>query len=92
MSEIVDITDREPNPQLIAMLERLLAQARAGDIRSAVIVSSWDNNGCTTSWVLDDRTYTRMLFAELVLAQHEMAMNVSLKDDGILPKAIRGEL
>ena len=73
------------------MLERLLAQAQAGDIRSAVVVSSWDDNSCNTQWVMDSRTYSRMIFAELVFAQHELAMNLSLKADGVLPQAIRGE-
>lgn len=91
MSEIIDITDREPNPALIEALERHLEWARAGEIRSAVLVAAWADNATATSWALDGRTYQKMVYAELTLAQNELAMNLSLKCDGILAMALRGE-
>lgn len=91
MSEIVDITDREPNPELVAMLERHLEWARAGEIRSALIVVASADSSTTHSWAFDGRTWQQPLFAQVTLAQMEMAMNMSLKSDGILGMALRGE-
>lgn len=85
MTEIRDIKDRSPNPDLIAMLEDRLERAKAGDIRSAVIVTSADDNATGHGWVMDARTWQQPILAQMLYAQNEIMLRMSLvSENGIL--------
>jgi hypothetical protein len=80
VSDLRDIKDRAPSPELVAMLERNLERAKAGEIRSAVLVLGWDDDSTSHGWVLDFRSNRRMLLAETLISQQELALNIGLQD------------
>lgn len=84
-----DIKDKSPNQATIDMLENALAQARAGELRSVVIVKSWADGGTCHCWSTDGRSYWRMILAEIALAQHDFTVNIELRDgDSVLAGAL----
>lgn len=80
-AEIVDVTDRKANPETVAMLERLLDQAKRGELRTIVIACGWADDSQTTCWVLDGRNTRRRLIGGLALAQFDLMTNTALEDD-----------
>lgn len=79
---IADIKDRSPNQDTITLLERLLAEARAGELRTLVCVSGSDVDSWQHDWVIDRRSSKRRLVGEVTIMQHEIVNNVALADDG----------
>lgn len=88
MSEIKDIKDMTPNPDLVAMLKRLLADAESGELRSHVGISGWDDDSTTTNWVLDDRTNPRKMLAQMVMTEHDLVVKIGFQEGNtVLSKA-----
>lgn len=79
---IADIKDRSPNLDTITLLERLLAEARAGELRTLVCVAGSDVDSWQHDWVIDQRSSKRRLVGEVTIMQHEIVNNVALADDG----------
>lgn len=80
-----DITDKSPNPELIDSLERLLSQAKTGEIRSMYSVIGWHDDQVTHGWVLDPRNTRRRMLAEMVMGQHDFVVNLELREgDSVL--------
>jgi len=77
MTNVVDITDRSPNPALIEMLERLLGRARAGDLRSVIYASAGTDGATGHGWAIDDRSWRQPLLAEMMIVQNEMMLAMS---------------
>ena len=89
MADFRDVKDRAPNPTLISMLENRLEQAKAGEIRSAVIVTSAADNATGHGWALDGRTWQQPVLAQMMIAQNEMMLLVSATEtSGILRQFI----
>lgn len=89
MAEIVDVTDRNPNPETVRMLEGLLEQAKSGTLRTIVTACGWSDDSQTTIWVLDKRNTRQRLIGGLALAQFDLMTNTALEDDeSILSKAL----
>ena len=89
MADFRDVKDRAPNPALISMLENRLEQAKAGEIRSAVIVTSAADNATGHGWALDGRTWQQPVLAQMMIAQNEMMLLVSATEtSGILRQFI----
>ncbi len=90
MIELVDIKDRTPNPDLIGILEEGLAKAKAGELRSALLIYGWDDGSVSHGWALDPRSGRRMLLSEIVLAQADLVMNIGLEEeDSRLARVLR---
>lgn len=85
---IRDITDNSPNDALIEQLERLLKEAKAGEI-SSIIYTAQDLSGRSWhGWQFDGRSDVKKMLAELVLVQSEMALNIAVRDDESILSAI----
>ena len=82
MADFRDVKDRAPNPTLISMLENRLEKAKAGEIRSAVIVTSAADNATGHGWALDGRTWQQPVLAQMMIAQNEMMLLISATETG----------
>lgn len=78
---LVDIKDRTPNEATIRILERALESAKKGELRSVLLVKGFDDSCVDHEWSLDERSWRRMMLAEIVLAQTNLATKISV-DDG----------
>lgn len=87
-AELRDIKDRSPNPALVEMLEELLERAKAGDIRSAFVVSSRDDNATGHDTVIDGRTWVHPMLGQLAYLQAELMAHRSIKEGGVLGQAL----
>lgn len=89
MADIKNIKISKPNAGLIWNLEKLLKEAKSGEMISLVWVSGWNNNDVTHGWVIDDNSYRRILLGELAMMQHNFTVNIELTDDSsLLAKAL----
>lgn len=77
---LVDIKDRTPNEATIRILESALEQAKKGELRSVVMVKGWDDASTCHAWSVDERSWRRMLLAELLIAQINLAAKISVED------------
>ena len=85
-----NIKDMAPNQETIRMLEIALEQAKSGELRSVLIVKGWEQAGVDHCWSLDRRTYWRMLLSEVVMLQHDLTVNIELRDgDSVLASALK---
>lgn len=91
MGKLKNIKDTTPNPRLIANIEKLLEHAKSGKLRSMMSVLSWEGNSVSHSYYLDPNTYRRLMLAELVMAQHDMATMIGVDDgDSVLAQELYG--
>ena len=89
MADFRDVKDRAPNPTLISMLENRLEQAKAGEMRSAVVVTSAADNATAHGWALDGRPWPQPVLAQTMIAQNEMMLRISATEtSGILRQFI----
>ena len=92
MANLESIKDTSPNPSLIHHLEIMLDYAKKGTLRSLIGVASWDDNSVSHSYYYDKRCYRRMMLAELMMTQQDLATQIGLEEeDSILAKELRGE-
>lgn len=80
MGELTDVKDSGPNKNLVDRLERLLKEAKAGDILSMAYVVATKNQDCSNGWVIDPRSSWRKVLAEVVLMQQDIATDILLLD------------
>ena len=86
----VDIKDRSPNEDLVSFLERMLDLAKSGELRSALVVTCYDDCSVNHSWRMDKRNSARMMLAQLIISQHELITALGLSDDAsILAQKLR---
>ena len=91
MGDLKDIKDATPNPKLITQLESLLESAKEGRLRSMIATLAWDNNSVSHCWFLDKRCYRRMMLAELMMTQQDLATHIGLdEDDSVLANELNG--
>lgn len=87
MSNIVDMTDMTPNQATVQHLEKLLDCAKAGKLRSVIVVAGWSDDAWTHGWSVDERNTSRRMAGEIALMQFDMMTKISLDDgDTILAK------
>lgn len=80
-----DAKDRSPNQGLVEALERLLCEAKSGEIRSFVGVVSFDCGGVSRLWQIDARSSMRLMLAELVMMQNDLIDNIGIEEgDSVL--------
>ena len=86
-SQVKDIKDMSPNPNLIELLEDYLKDAKSGELRSMVAAISWADDSVDHNWAIDKRSSERRLLAEVLMMQSDMVVNIGLKDgDSILAR------
>lgn len=76
-----DIKDTAPNQATIEQLEKALAQAKSGELRSVLIVKGWNDDTVCHTWSLDERSNRRMILSDVVMAQHNLAVKLAV-DEG----------
>ena len=89
VSELTDIKDRTPNPDLVRHLRVLLSHAEQGTLRSYAAVLGWDDDSWNHNWVIDQRNTRRRLLGTMSMMQFDMLTNVSLDEgDSVLARAL----
>lgn len=84
-----DIKDRRPNKSLIEQIEKILSQAKSGEIRTMAYVVGFDDDGTGQGWIMDGRTSHRRVLGELTMLTHEYTTNLGLRDgDSVLSEAL----
>ena len=78
---IEDIKDRKPNPDTIRILERLLDEAKRGEVRTIVYICGYDDDSWGNGWVVDSRNTARRMIGELTMLHFDFIANQSLQDD-----------
>lgn len=73
----ISIVDRRPDHDVVALLEQLLARAKAGDIQAIALVTE-DSGRCTGSAIAGDCNAFQMLGALRMLEHRMMAEKVEL--------------
>lgn len=91
MSNVIDITDREPNQELIQSLESLLDYARSGQLRSCLFVTGWDDDCFSHNWAKDDRNSWKRMVGEIALAQTDFHMAALNGAESFLDRLLDGE-
>jgi len=89
--KLIDIKDRKPHEDLVALLEQMLVHAKSGELRSVFATCSYDDNKVGTMWCLDGRTDRRRMLSEVVLGQQELITRISLDDgDTLFARMVMG--
>lgn len=89
MPNLENIKDMKPNKNLIDSLERLLKEAKAGELRSITYAIAYEDATVTNGWAIDRRSIMRLLLAEMVIAQHDFIVDIALMDnDGVLAEIL----
>lgn len=89
VSKIEDIKDKTPNPNVIRQIEKMLEDAKAGNIRSLVTIAGWDDDSWTHAWALDRRNTRLRMIGQIATLQHEALTNEALFDkDSVLSQAL----
>ncbi len=84
-----NIKDDSPNQDLIRHLEKLLDDAKKGEIISMVYVTGFDDNCCSHGWAVDQRTYRNMLLGQFVQLQTDFSTNVLLdNEESVISRAL----
>ena len=88
MAELRNIKDSAPNAALIENLERMLADAKSGELRSMVWICGWNDDQVSHGWAHDHRNSRRRLLAEVLMLQHDWVTNTEFAEgDSILANA-----
>lgn len=92
MGDLLDIKDRTPNPDLVAMLEQMLGDAQEGRLRSAIVLLSWDDDRVSSGWQVDERTSSRRLLGEFAMCQFDFLAGAAVREgSGTFARILRGE-
>ena len=84
-----DIKDKTPNQATIDQLEKALAQAKSGELRSVLIVKGWDDDCVSHTWSIDARSNCRMLLSDVVMIQHDLTVKLAIDEgDSVLAGAL----
>jgi len=91
-AQLHDIKDKIPNPATVAALERLLEQARQGEVRTIAYILGYDDDAFTHGWVIDARSSPRRLLGQSALLNFDLLTDVAIRDgDTRFAGAVRGE-
>lgn len=89
MTQLLDMKDNEPCAETVKMLEGMLEQAKAGTLRTVVIICGWSQDGWTTNWAIDQRSSRRRLLGQVSLAQFEILTDTAVHNrDSVLAKTL----
>jgi hypothetical protein len=76
-----DVKDKAPNEDTIKMLEAVLEAAKAGEIRTVVMVAGWNDDSWTHHYSIDHRNNRRRLIGETTMLHFDMMTNQALDDE-----------
>ncbi|HEX7041602.1 MAG TPA: hypothetical protein VF202_15905 [Trueperaceae bacterium] len=67
-------TVKRPYPQLIEALEKLLEEARKGELTGIAYVGVWHGNLVSYSWTIDPRpvSYSRAIIGSIEFLKHDL--------------------
>lgn len=89
IKQLSDVKDHTPNSTLVEHLERLLVEARKGELRSVYYVGCYEDDSVNHGWCLDNRSGRRKMLAEMVLGQHDFVVNIELQErESVLAKSL----
>ena len=89
MAKLTEIKDRKPNKDTIDMLEKALAQAKSGELRTIVLLKGWDDDKFSDHWVLDNRSSRYKMLGAFSYLHHELLTNTGLEfGDSILANSL----
>lgn len=91
MSNVIDITDTEPNQDLIDQLEKMLEYAKAGKIRSYISVFGWSDDRVSHGWVKDCRNSRFRLLGALSVLQTDFHLDSLVHTDSAFDKILEGD-
>ena len=74
-----DIKDTSPNTELIDRLEKLLKEAKDGEIRSLIYVVGWNDSDSSHGWVIDSRSHRKPLIGAHAMLHHDLIDNTGLE-------------
>ncbi len=74
---IADIKDMTPTPETIAMLERLLEEAKSGQLRTVVAICGYASDEWTNNWSIDPRNTRRRLVGQFSLMHFYLLTNTA---------------
>lgn len=84
-----DIKDKAPNLETIAYIEKLLVDAKKGELRTLFCICGWDDDSWNKGWSLDNRNTRLKFLGELSLAKAEIEAAYIVTDpDSQLSQAI----
>ena len=82
---VTEIQDKTPNKSTIRALERLLEEAKSGELRSIYYLCGWENDGVSHGWVRDRRNSRMRILGGMRMLDFEMATNEAMDDpDSVL--------
>ena len=85
-----NIKDMTPNQDTVSMLEKLLDEAKRGEIRTIVYFLGSESDEFYHGWSLDPRNSRRRLIGEVTLLLHDLVNNTHLEEgDAVLAKAFQ---
>ena len=70
-----------PNQATIECLEKMLTQAKAGELRTVVAICGWSADQWNNVWSIDRRNSRRKLLGESALLHYDLLTKQAL-DDG----------
>lgn len=86
---IAEIKDNAPNQATVAELEKLLAWAKEGKIRTVATICGWNDDSWTHGWSYDKRNSPRRFMGEASFAHFELLTKLALDDpDSLLYNAV----
>lgn len=77
---VKEIKDMRPNQELVGILESLLALARKGELRTAVVVGSYDDDSVCRWWALDERTGLYRVLGKFGVTHAELQAHIASSD------------
>ena len=84
-----NIKDMSPSKHTLELLEDLLADVKAGNIRSFVFCASYENDKTGHGWSIDRRNNPKNLISEIQLLNHDFLVNTELKEGkSVLSRAL----
>lgn len=75
---LADIKDMTPNPGTVKMLEKMLKEANAGELRTVIVVCGWDDNSWSHGWVVDPRNTRHAMIGEVTMTGYDIATQVAI--------------
>lgn len=76
MVELVKLPNAEPVTEVVDLLERLLNEARSGELHSIAFAALYRNNETQTSWATGPDLLSHFILAGIVMLQRDWEDNM----------------
>lgn len=78
---VTEIDIRQPREGLISHLDRLLEQAKSGELTGIIAVSLWQGGGVGHGWSMNNGEYLRTMIGEMEMLKHNLIDNENSIND-----------